>query len=88
MSRSKRRNPFCGHTCASSDKIGKQEANRRFRKQGRMKLQEGRYEELWFTPKQSGGPWEFPKDGKQDFRDLQFDEDPEYKVIYIQLMRK
>jgi hypothetical protein len=67
MSRSYRRNPFCGHTCAKSDKPGKVLANRSLRRHAVVAIRscldfDGFIDPI---PNDVSSPWDFPKDGKQ-----------------------
>jgi len=63
MSRSRRKNPFCGITTAKSDKINKQKANRRLRLKVKNALKKGKFAKI--TRNEVSSPWEFAKDGKQ-----------------------
>ncbi len=67
MSRSYRRNPFCGHTCAKSDKPGKVLANRSLRRHAGMAIVACLDFDDYIDPVANdvSSPWDFPKDGKQ-----------------------
>ena len=64
MSRSRRKHPFCGWSCAESEKKDKQFANRAFRRRVKIALAAGRV-----MPKlrEVSGVYWFDKDGKQRF---------------------
>lgn len=69
MSRSYRKTPIVGYTTAESDKVGKQKANRAFRKLSNSKLSQtdADYEPINEPPcciRQVSSVWSFPKDGK------------------------
>lgn len=62
MSRSRRKTPKCGMTCADSEKKDKRLANRRYRRAATVSVQKGN------DPPNSNeiiNVWTFDKDGKQ-----------------------
>lgn len=61
MSRSRRKAPVSGNTCAESDKPYKICEHRRERRVVRSALLSGREAP---APKEFGNPWDAPKDGK------------------------
>ena len=64
MTRSRRRTPITGMTCAESDKEAKRKANR----QARRALKSRRLDvEDPPDKRKFGSPWNAPKDGKQFF---------------------
>lgn len=69
MSRSRNKIPIIGYTTAICDKIGKQKANRRFRRKIKVELQKGK--ELFTIHKRQTTPWNMPKDGKHYVTDLE-----------------
>lgn len=67
MSRSRRRNPFCGATTASSDKPFKEAENRAARRRARIVLRVTQDGDATPGRREYGDPWRAPKDGKQRF---------------------
>ena len=63
MSRSRRKNPYCGFTTAKSDKFSKQKANRRIRLKVKDALKKRKFAKI--TRNEVSCPWYFVKDGKQ-----------------------
>jgi hypothetical protein len=63
MSRSRKKVPITGITCAETDKPFKQQEHQRERSRVRDALKTEK--ELLPDPKQFGNPWAAPKDGKQ-----------------------
>lgn len=66
MSRSYRKTPICGYTCAESEKQDKRVANRKFRRESRVAIRKGK--EPPISLKQISNVWDFAKDGKQYLR--------------------
>ncbi len=64
MSRSKRKNPIFGFTCAKSEKKDKQLANRKFRRITKENIRNFNFEEAPVYLKQIVSYWDFAKDGK------------------------
>ena len=62
MSRSKIKTPILGFTTAKSDKVGKRQANRAFRRKTIMEVLRG--EEIISKFREISNVWSFPKDGK------------------------
>ena len=62
MSRSKKKVPIFGH-CANSDKIGKQQANRKFRLGIKTRLRKNFESEMPLL-REITSVWDMPKDGK------------------------
>ena len=62
MSRSIKKNPVVGHTCAESEKQDKRFANRRFRKRARDAIAAGK--EPPASIREVSEVWTFAKDGK------------------------
>lgn len=79
MSRSKRKLPITGITTASSDKRGKQFANRAYRRAVHIALQQGW--EVLPQLREVSDVYSFGKDGKKWWRDYVLEKYPE-------LMRK
>jgi hypothetical protein len=71
MSRSYRHTPIIGNACGSSDKPGKQKANRAFRAGSRRKLRTATDVEALVMPalREISSVWSFPKDGKHYMKD-------------------
>lgn len=69
MSRSRKKVPVVGYTNADSDKLGKVEANRRYRKIVKSKLDVRFIDKDTFldfpSKREVTNVWDFPKDGKQ-----------------------
>ena len=63
MSRSKIKTPISGITTAPSDKEGKRQANRAFRRNTRMEVLKGK--EIVSLLREVSNVWSFPKDGKR-----------------------
>ena len=61
MSRSRRKSPFVGNTCAESEKQDKRMANRALRR----KSKQGENLEIVVDRRQISDVWCFAKDGKQ-----------------------
>lgn len=64
MSRSRRKNPICGWTCAESEKQDKRLANRAFRRRVKGALATGR---IMPDRREVHNVWTFAKDGTQRF---------------------
>ena len=62
MSNSKKKLPIHGNA-SNSDKIGKQKANRAFRRKIKVEIQKD--EELFSELREISNVWSFPKDGKR-----------------------
>jgi hypothetical protein len=62
MSRSKIKTPIIGFTTAESDKVGKRQANRAFRRKTSMEVLQGK--EIISSLREISNVWSFPKDGK------------------------
>ena len=69
MSNSRNKIQIIGFTTATSDKPGKQQANRRFRRKTKVELQQGK--ELFTIHTKQTTPWDMPKDGKHYVHDLE-----------------
>jgi len=63
MGKSYKKNPFCGMTCAESEKAFKRVENRRARRVVKVLLKND--DERLPGEKAFGNPWKGPKDGKQ-----------------------
>ncbi|NOL50372.1 hypothetical protein [Pelistega europaea] len=63
MSRSYRKNPIVGYSCAESEKKDKQLANRKFRRRAKVAILAGR--EPPVRMREVVCVWSFAKDGKQ-----------------------
>lgn len=83
MSRSFKKTPICGYACAS-DKKGKQQANRKFRRIEKSLLKSEKFENLPMKVKEIFDTWDMPKDGKGYFFKLKFKD----LNWYNKLMRK
>ena len=68
MSRSYLKLPIIGHTTAKSDKIGKRQANRAYRKIMRQRIANGIFAP--FKIREISSVWDFPKDGKRYRKNL------------------
>lgn len=68
MSRSKIKTPISGITTALSDKEGKRQANRAFRRNTRMEVLKGK--EIVSLLREVSNVWSFPKDGKRYWKNL------------------
>ena len=68
MSRSKIKTPISGITTAPSDKEGKRQANRAFRRNTRMEVLKGK--EIVSLLREVSSIWDFPKDGKRYWKNL------------------
>ena len=68
MSRSKIKTPISGITTAPSDKEGKRQANRAFRRNTRMQVLKGK--EIVSLLREVSSVWDFPKDGKRYKKNL------------------
>ena len=68
MSRSKIKTPISGITTAPSDKEGKRQANRAFRRNTRMQVLKGK--EIVSLLREVSNVWSFPKDGKRYWKNL------------------
>ena len=68
MSRSKIKIPISGITTAPSDKEGKRQANRAFRRNTRMEVLKGK--EIVSLLREVSNVWSFPKDGKIYWKNL------------------
>ena len=77
MSRSFKKNPFCGMSCAESEKKDKQRYNRKFRRIDKQSIKK-QDDMLLTSVKEVSNPWAMDKDGKQRFR----------KDVHPDLMRK
>ena len=67
MSRSKIKTPILG-IAAVSDKEGKRQANRAFRRNTRMEVLKGK--EIVSLLREVSNVWDFPKDGKRYWKNL------------------
>jgi retron-type reverse transcriptase len=67
MSRSHRKTPIAGNTCASSEKLDKRVANRRDRRVNREILNASNDDSRTKDRKTTSDPWVMSKDGKQFF---------------------
>lgn len=63
MSRSKKKNPIHG-IAGDSDKKGKQQSSRMFRRKVNALLDQEMYDNLPVDSRELIGEWSFPKDGK------------------------
>jgi hypothetical protein len=68
MSRSRNKTPVIGYTTATSDKPGKKQANKRFRRKTKVELQQGK--EIFAIHTRQTTAWDMPKDGKHYVKDL------------------
>lgn len=68
MSRSINKTSIIGHTTAISDKPGKKQANKRFRRKTRVELLQGK--EIFTLHRIQTTQWDMPKDGKHYVKDL------------------
>ena len=68
MSRSVKKNPFCGNA-ALSDKPGKVTANRMFRRAARNAVRAGNFDGCPLVLNEVFNPYDMPKDGKHLFAD-------------------
>ena len=89
MSRSYRKTPM-GGWCGSSDKVGKQLANRRYRSISKIKLNCNYEDESIILPvlKEVSNAWDFPKDGKMGWWSLGPDADDREKEWFRRFMGK
>jgi hypothetical protein len=69
MSRSFNKTPIIGFTTATSDKPGKIQASKRFRRKTKVDLQQGK--EIFTIHNKFTTPWDMPKDGKHYVHDLE-----------------
>jgi hypothetical protein len=69
MSRSRKKHPITGITCAETEKEFKQQEHQRERSHVRDALKSDK--DVLPHPKQFGNPWAGPKDGKQVWTDNQ-----------------
>ena len=69
MSRSFNKTPIIGYTTATSDKPGKKQANKRFRRKAKVEVQQGK--EFFTIHKKQTTAWEMPKDGKHYVHNLE-----------------
>lgn len=67
MSRSRRQHPFCGITTAQSEKQGKQDYNRRFRRASKQHIRLEPEADVKPHLREYSNPWNLSKDGKQRF---------------------
>lgn len=65
MSRSFKKNPIIGMTCAESEKDDKQKANRRYRRVSKILLEVKQDDFVDPFKHQFGSAWSFAKDGRQ-----------------------
>ena len=72
MSRSRRKNPFCGHTMAESEKDDKRRYNRRYRRICRQILHTDPKREDLPILKKVSNIWWMDKDGKGRFNPKEF----------------
>jgi len=70
MSRSRRKTPICGVTCADSEKWDKRNAHRRLRRRVRQAIHHGR--EVMPIRNEVCTTWNMPKDGKLLFDPVEF----------------
>ena len=68
MSRSKIKTPISGITTAPSDKEGKRQVNRAFRRNVRMQVLKEK--EIVSLLREVSNVWSFPKDGKKYWKNL------------------
>ena len=68
MSRSVKKNPFCGNA-ALSDKPGKVVANRMFRRVANLAVRAGNFDDCPNVVRAVHNVWDMPKDGKHRFAD-------------------
>ncbi|MFP5039735.1 hypothetical protein [Parasediminibacterium sp. JCM 36343] len=68
MSNSRNKTPIIGYTTATSDKPGKKQAFRRFRRKTKVELQQGK--ELFTIHTKQTTAWDMPKDGKHYVKDI------------------
>lgn len=62
MSRSRRKTPITGITCAESEKDDKRRCARGVRRNNKIKVRKG--EDILIEPKEFMNPWSMAKDGK------------------------
>ncbi len=67
MSRSHKKNPFCGNTKAMSEKQDKRIANRRDRRINKEILNQTQDESKLLSKKSTSNEWSMDKDGKHRF---------------------
>ena len=67
MSRSKKKNPFCGHTTAKSEKEDKRIANRKDRRVNKEILKTDQDDSKLKSTNETSNVWSMDKDGKQRF---------------------
>jgi hypothetical protein len=68
MSRSINKSPIIGYTTAVSDKPGKKQANKRFRRKIKVELQG---KEIFTLHRRQTTAWDMPKDGKHYVKELE-----------------
>lgn len=68
MSRSLKNTPIIGYTTATSDKPGKRQANKRFRRKTKVEVLQN--QQLFTLHKRQTTAWDMPKDGKHYVKDL------------------
>jgi len=95
MSRSYKKNPIVGNTCAESEKRDKRYANRKFRKMIKSKLHTSHYdtdtlEDTIFPSKQKDASdnWLFSKDGKTYVKSLSKKVSSEFMDYFKKIIRK
>lgn len=69
MSRSINKTPIIGYTTATSDKPGKKQANKRFRRKTKVEVLQGK--EFFTLRKRQTSAWDMPKDGKHYVKELE-----------------
>ena len=69
MSRSVNNTPIIGYTNAVSDKPGKKQANKKFRRKTNVELLQNK--EIFTLHKRQTTSWDMPKDGKHYVKDLE-----------------
>jgi len=83
MSRSYKKQLYCG-IAATSDKKGKQKANRAFRRKEKTSIATFKLKNLPIHLNEVSDTWSFPKDGKMYFGNLKFKDEK----WFIKLKRK
>ena len=75
MSRSFKKHPVTGITCAESEKKDKEFANRKLRRKTKHMIQEAVYNDEKILPEQkdTSDTWEFNKDGKRNWKGTEYE---------------